>query len=310
MTAAEPLHGPSSKALTPSWAAAVLVILTTGLIILGALVRAHGAGLACPDWPLCFGQVIPTFDLKVAFEWGHRAAAGSISLIFLGLAIWILRTPEWVARARTPVLVASVLLVTQILLGALTVWELLARWTVTSHLIVGNSFNASVLWLALQLRDEARPPLRAAIGTGLRVWVGVCVIVLFLQMVLGGLVSSGFAGLVCPDWPTCIEGRYYPTWQGPIGIHLAHRTNGYLLVGVLIAAAVFTRHAPRLFWLSLLAAGLVVLQAIVGIANVLLEIPVEVTGLHSALAAALVLNLAALAREAWLAPSPALPASA
>lgn len=46
-----------------------LVVLTECLIVLGALVRAHEAGLACPDWPLCFGEFVPAFDLRVAFEW-------------------------------------------------------------------------------------------------------------------------------------------------------------------------------------------------------------------------------------------------
>ena len=57
--------------------------VTYVLIVFGALVRANGAGLACPDWPLCFGEVIPAFDVGVAFEWGHRALAGSVGLVWI-----------------------------------------------------------------------------------------------------------------------------------------------------------------------------------------------------------------------------------
>ena len=55
----------------------LLAGVTYVLIVFGALVRAHGAGLACPDWPLCFGEWVPEFDFRIAFEWGHRALAGS-----------------------------------------------------------------------------------------------------------------------------------------------------------------------------------------------------------------------------------------
>ena len=75
--------------------------LTYGLIVLGALVRAHGAGLSCPDWPLCFGDLIPQLDFKVAFEFGHRVLAGCIAIFFAllgphGGTTWfpILRLPS------------------------------------------------------------------------------------------------------------------------------------------------------------------------------------------------------------------------
>ena len=69
-----------TRGLARSYAA--LVVLVTGLIVLGASVRAFEAGLACPDWPLCFGQIIPEMNLEVAFEFGHRVMAGGVSLLF------------------------------------------------------------------------------------------------------------------------------------------------------------------------------------------------------------------------------------
>ena len=77
---------------------AVVVGVTFCLIVLGALVRANDAGLACPDWPLCFGEVVPRMNVKIAFEWGHRVLAGGVALGFAALATWTLRYPALRAR--------------------------------------------------------------------------------------------------------------------------------------------------------------------------------------------------------------------
>lgn len=280
-----------------------LVALTSGLIVLGALVRAHEAGLACPDWPLCFGELVPRMNLRVAFEWGHRVAAGAISLLFVaaGVALW--RRPDAPAGARALWALAAVLLGVQVLLGALTVWHLLARWTVTSHLVTGNAFNATLLCLALTLReDRARAPARAPVAPALRGALGVAAGLLALQMVLGGLVSSGYAGLACPEWPACSGGRLAPSLQGAVGLHLAHRWNALLVVGALAGAAFAARGAPRLRPWCVAGLLLGLGQFGVGVANVLTGLPVEVTALHSALAAALVLCVTGAVREMWLAP--------
>ena len=92
--------------------------VTYVLIVLGALVRAHGAGLACPDWPLCFGELIPRFDFKVAFEWGHRALAGSVGIVFLALLGLTLRRPALRMRMRAGLLGAALLLVAAFVVGA------------------------------------------------------------------------------------------------------------------------------------------------------------------------------------------------
>ncbi len=87
-----------------------------------------------------------------------------------------------------------------------------------------------------------------------------------------------------------------------MGLHLAHRMAGYALVLALVGAALATRGLGRLAALAALAAALGVVQVAVGVANVLLLVPVEVTGLHSALAAALVLAMGAAVYEASRAP--------
>jgi cytochrome c oxidase assembly protein subunit 15 len=238
-------------------------------------------------------------DLQVAFEWGHRVLAGFVALCFTTLAVLTLRRPVLRAAAGGWIAVAAVLLGAQVLLGALTVWLLLAVETVTAHLVVGNAFNACLLVLALRLRAVARPRPRPAVPRAARVALVAAGLLLLSQVALGGLVSSSYAGLACPDWPACNGGQWFPTWRGTVGLHLVHRWNAVVLLVAIGTAALACRSVPRLGGIAALAAVLGLAQLFVGIANVVLGLPVEVTGLHSALAAALVLAVSAGLREAF-----------
>ncbi len=298
--------------------------LTYALIVLGALVRAHGAGLACPDWPLCFGEVIPQLDFKVAFEFGHRVVAGSVALLFAGLAWTTLCRPALGSALRPALAIAALLLAVQIVLGGLTVLHLLATWTVTSHLVTGNAFALALVLIGRRLLElaESAEPVRSAPAARVasavsstvsstvpaaspreRAATSAVAALLALQLVLGGLVSSSYAGLVCPDWPTCMNGEYFPTFSGIQGLHVLHRTVAYTLLAALLTTAFLARRHPALGrWLAL-ASVLALAQVAVGVANVLLRLPVEITALHSALAAALVCTLGISLQVAWRRPA-------
>lgn len=272
----------------------LLCAVTFGLIVLGALVRAHGAGLACPDWPLCFGALIPAFDLRVGFEWSHRVLAGTVALGFAALSLAVWRHAGARAACGAWLVVAALLLLAQIALGALTVWKLLAAWTVTAHLVTGNTFNACLLWIGLRLRwhGAAPGPAPSFAARAALLATSTC---LALQFVLGGLVASRYAGLACPEWPTCNGGVWFPSFGGAVGLHLLHRLNGYGLVLLLGLGAWVARGQGALGRALGIATALGAAQVVVGVLNVRLGLPVEITGLHSALAAALVLSLAAAA---------------
>ncbi len=278
---------------------AAITTLAYLLIVLGALVRANGAGLACPDWPLCFGNLVPEFDLAVAFEWSHRLLAGSISLLFVGAGALCLRDPQIRPTLRNLIVVTACVLAVQIFLGALTVWQLLASWTVVSHLVVGNAFALCLAFTARALfrLDAPKPP--AVVRPPLRAALAVTAILLLAQLVLGGLVSSTYAGLACSEWPTCNAGVYFPSFEGALGIHLLHRLAAYALAVAVLASAWLGRATPGLHAVLRSAAILVVAQVAVGIANVLLRLPVEITGLHSGLAALLTLALGLAVTEVW-----------
>ena len=139
---------------------------------------------------------------------------------------------------RIGLIVAGIVLGFQVILGGLTVLQLLASWTVTSHLVTGNAFALSVVFLARRLKRLCSEPAPSPPVDSAQRWLTTLAgAFLFVQIVLGGLVSSNYAGLVCPDWPTCMNGEFFPTWSGIQGLHLFHRSFGYSVVLIVAAAA-------------------------------------------------------------------------
>ena len=283
----------------PRWLRAgftALAVEVYGLLAFGAAVRVNRAGLSCPDWPLCFGDLVPAMDLAIFLEWGHRVLAGAVSVVFLGLAAALLAHRTARARAARWVVVAGSVLVVQIVLGGLTVLHLLADWTVTSHLLAGNAFLAAVLCVRAALEGPAaphaaHPPARHAVGA-----VGV---VLLAQVALGGLVASNHAGLACVDWPACGGGAWFPAWDGIVGLQVIHRLGAYTVLAVAWTVAWSLRRDAALRGPAFLLAGLVLAQALLGIGNVLFRLPQVLAIGHSAMAGLLTATWTTLAWRAW-----------
>src|SRR5690606_9180981 len=117
----------------------VLIFMTFILISLGGAVRAMNAGLACPDWPLCFGKVIPDFQVQVYYEFIHRVLAGLVALFTFGLTIYLHKIKANKKILKTVWFGIGILLV-QIIFGGLTVLKLLHFSVVTAHLGFGMAF--------------------------------------------------------------------------------------------------------------------------------------------------------------------------
>ncbi len=286
-----------------------LAVVSWVLIAFGALVRAKKAGLACPDWPLCHGQVVPDIHLEgVIYEFGHRALAGGVALIFTLGAILIARQPALWPKMKAWVIAGGVLLLVQIVFGGLTVLIVHsgdgtprpATWTVSTHLILGNAFAALALLTGMRLRDLAdgpRPldgqPVPKLANILRRVWTTA----LIAQFVLGGLIAGNIAGLVCTEFPTCNGGVWFPAFSGLVGLQVFHRLNAYLMLTVGLVLAWKTRDCGRLSRITAVLAGLVVLQGVLGAANVLSYLHTDVTTAHSAVAALLFSATAVLESE-------------
>ncbi|MGQ9867078.1 MAG: COX15/CtaA family protein [Pseudanabaenaceae cyanobacterium] len=137
------------------WYFGTMAGLIWGLMALGSATRVMNAGLACPDWPLCFGTVVPMqeMNLLVFLEWFHRVVATSMGLWAIGgvALAWRFRQdlPNWLPKATLGVLG---LVLVQGILGGLTVTELLRFEIVTAHLGTGLLFFLSVLGIFLGLQ--------------------------------------------------------------------------------------------------------------------------------------------------------------
>jgi cytochrome c oxidase assembly protein subunit 15 len=291
-------------------------------------VRLSNAGLSCPDWPTCYGQLAwptqaheidsanaafperPVESHKAWREQVHRMLAGTLVVLTFALAAWGWRRRREAGVAHRVALAAAGLIVFQALLGMWTVTWKLKPIVVMAHLLGGMATFALLSWTALRasgFRAGAQAaPKRAAIVVG--------IVLLALQIALGGWTSSNYAALACGmDFPTCL-GQWWPEtdfregfvlWRGVgvdyeggvldaparTAIQLAHRIMAVLVFGHLLGLAIRALKLPawRAAGGALLAA--LVTQILLGIANVLTGLPLPVATAHNAGAALLLFVL-------------------
>jgi heme a synthase len=261
----------------------ILVIVVAGLIVLGGSVRVMNAGLACPDWPLCFGNYIPDFHPQVYFEFIHRVVAGSVGIVTLFLQVYLMTRKSVPTRLKVLGGLSLLVLVGQIVLGGLTVLLQLKSGVVASHLAIGTGFFAILLWMSLELKNETAAP-QPAIVSYLKNWTTLVLVAVYGQMILGGLVASNYAALACTDFPLC-QGSFIPTLAGPVGLHVIHRLGAYTVgLIMLLNLIVLKNSSPALKKSSRMMFAVVILQICLGIANVIFFIPPIIAILHLAVA--------------------------
>jgi cytochrome c oxidase assembly protein subunit 15 len=300
------------------------VLLAFFVVVLGAYVRLNDAGLGCPDWPGCYGQLSPHHaqnEINAAYaadahgpvsmhkawkEMIHRYFASTLGLLTVIMAVLAWR--RWRAQGTSPAQLFALLglICLQGAFGAWTVTLRLMPAVVSTHLLLGLSTLGLLTWIAQRESGAARH----AAGTRLALAARVAFILLALQIALGGWVSTNYAALACPDFPTCQNG-WLPamdfthafeilrglgrTAEGQLlsgaaltAIHWSHRL-GAVIVGsyLLVFGFRLARHEP-LRGLAILLMLAVIAQISLGISNVVFALPLAVAVAHNAVAALLV----------------------
>lgn len=260
-----------------------IALATFLLMAIGSATRVMNAGLACPDWPLCYGTLFPgqQMNLQVFLEWFHRldaALIGVSTLALVGLAWWHRQAlPNWTPWMAT---LALGLILFQGVLGGLTVTELLRFDIVTAHLGTALLFFTTLLIMGVLLLPDTLP-FKGTGTTGRLPWVSLtAALLVYLQSLSGGLVGSRWALHQC-------------LW----GSQLCSVMNTHL-IGV-VPASVATIAVVILAWrtpalqaslrpLANMIGGLLLLQVLLGLATFRLHLQVElVTVCHQAVGAAL-----------------------
>jgi cytochrome c oxidase assembly protein subunit 15 len=290
--------------------AGVTLVLSLVLIGLGGAVRATDSGLACPDWPFCYGKAIPLqadiptdsgYTLwNVWLEHSHRLVASVVSTLIAVVVGWALLHFRNRPAVLWPAVAALAAVLVQATLGALVVLHLLKAGLVTAHLgmsmVVVACLVAMVAGLApgWRWRTRSDPP-----GVLARPALAVTVVA-FAQILVGGQVTGLYAGLAYGTDPLRFNGDVLPPWPHTAAeaFHTAHRLLAVVLacaaVALAVAVAVRYRAAARTgdpvglhrrSWLAVVAlVVLVAAQVTLGVLNLVLLTPPEIVSAHLATA--------------------------
>ena len=239
-------------------------------VALGGVVRVTGSGDACPDWPLCHGQIIPPLDYHIWLEFTHRLAATAVG--FLVVASLVLAWRH--LRTSKPAIVATgastILVVAAAILGGLTVLSELSWWTRLIHLGLAELTVAglAVAWLAGPPDDRSDGPqnLDTRVSRQDRRLAWAALSGLLVAILFGSYMVGMNYGAACPNWPLCI-GNNLPGGT-PFVVNMAHR---YMvaIVAVLVLRTCFVAWKQgaawgQLRWLVVLTAGFLVIEIGVG----------------------------------------------
>lgn len=310
----------------------VAIVVVICVVLLGAWTRINNAGLSCPDWPGCYGQLIVTNEMarlsevqevfpnvpieinKVWLEMGHRYLAGSLGVLILGLAIIAYRVRSVPDYPLFLSFCALVLVVVQAVFGMWTVTLKLLPQIVTLHLLGGVLTLTTLVLLRLRLKRVLNKV--ASTNASISKWLLGAVLIVLLQIVLGGWTSANYAGYGCSEWLVCSQSselepnykegfnlaiRVGPNYEGGIlplearaAIQIIHRLGAVIVFVYCIILAMALWRVYRLRRALLSVIGILICQLTLGSLIAVLSVPATLAMLHHLFAILLLLSLLGL----------------
>ena len=194
----------------------IIVFLTLSLIFVGALIKSHEVGLSVPDWPTSYGKQMFSFPFSemvggIFYEHGHRLFATIVGFFTLLQFIVLSFTdhPLWVKKMS---FIALVLVITQGLLGGMTVIFFLPPQISIVHGVLAQIFFVSIIFIAYSLSDSRLNKKKESYPLFIKRGALIITLLVFVQLVLGALVRHTSSGLAIPDFPK-MGGMWIPTFS-------------------------------------------------------------------------------------------------
>ena len=272
------------KRMFPAMALATLVSSLLA-VTMGGVVRVTGSGLGCPDWPLCYGQVIPPWVLESWLEYIHRlsaAVAGLFTVLMVASAF-----ARFGTRGVTMhlVVVSAVLIVVQAGFGAYTVLSEISPLVALIHTAIATSLVGVLAVVVARTMSPVRPQTidMELDGTwnSFRRLIVLLAAAAFIVILSGAYVTrTEGASLACTSIPFCgtsLAGNAPVQW-----VHMAHRVAAFTVGVVMLVAFVRARRLGHIGvkQATSLAAALLTVQIALGMGNVLLQLPNEIRAAH------------------------------
>lgn len=318
--------------------AVLACVLAFVVITLGAWTRLSDAGLGCPDWPTCYGHILvpdeahelqkaqelfPAQTVVAAKAWPemiHRYFASTLGLLIIAIAVLAYRQRRAEQGQDVPFTLALALVVLVCVQGAFGAWTVTMKLmpiVVTTHLLLGMTTFSLLVVLAMRSHG-----VQLSAPRSLQRWAVLSLVVVFMQIALGGWTSANYAALACTELPICqgdwwqnaefspafalhIADRNYEfgvlDYSAQVAIHVLHRFGAIavlLALGALIVQLLKTGQ-KSLRVIALALGALLTLQIALGVINVIGQIPLFNAVAHNAVGALLLASMIAINVLLW-----------